>query len=539
MTPDEEEEGLSMTTYKIVVIENEPLLLRNIKRTLKEAHSGFDIVGEAMNGEDGLFLIESLRPDVVFTDIRMPIMDGLTLIQEIRARGLQPHVVILSGHQEFDYAKRALKMDVEDYLLKPLSVNELKPLMDNLHAKLTKHADDGKRRILQDLVNRDSHDLPNDVVMTGRFSEYRAFVPALYCAGSYSTFDSNWLTPAKQYWLHQDLDTLAGSHLPAAIHRWVLEPKHSNERLLLLGIRANGDGELEARIRDAAQNIFLALCGEQMPITAVIGTNGCSLLDLPYVLRTMRIRLSQGALFGQSSIITPVFNEAPSAQEVLLEPNEEKALVFSIENDHIELFKSTFRDILERYRSTHATQWRLAGMLKRVIGLFHGRNLNVTFKRLTDIELEIDELITNSILYPAVSGGMMLILEELFAFHRKQTDKPDSTAIVEEVVVYLRQRYAEPISLQATADHFGIGLTHLTRLFKKHKGMPPMEYLIGLRIEKAKELLKLSPPMTIKEIGQTIGYEDPYYMSRVFKSVTGISPSEYRSGSGSIPDTPK
>ena len=120
---------------KVFVVEDEPFLLRTIKQMIVNSHPGFSVVGEALNGRDALSLIEELRPDILFTDIRMPFMDGLTLIGELKKRGLDPITVILSGYEEFEYAKKAIRLGTFEYLLKPLSYEILEELLTNLYEK--------------------------------------------------------------------------------------------------------------------------------------------------------------------------------------------------------------------------------------------------------------------------------------------------------------------------------------------------------------------------------------------------------------------
>lgn len=106
--------------YKVVVAEDEELILNSIVKKIHNTHMGFKVVGAAQDGKEALEYIDRLSPDILFTDIRMPVMDGLELIRTVNSR--YPHIfkVVLSGFHEFEYAQQALKYEVKDYLLKPL-----------------------------------------------------------------------------------------------------------------------------------------------------------------------------------------------------------------------------------------------------------------------------------------------------------------------------------------------------------------------------------------------------------------------------------
>ena len=114
-----------MDLYRIILVDDEEEVRKSIIRKIDWQAVGFTVVGDAENGEDALEKIEALEPDVVLTDIRMPYMDGLTLAEKIRQRYPSMKIVIFSGYDDFDYAKRAIKLNVTEYILKPVNVEEL------------------------------------------------------------------------------------------------------------------------------------------------------------------------------------------------------------------------------------------------------------------------------------------------------------------------------------------------------------------------------------------------------------------------------
>jgi len=130
---------------KVVVVDDEPYLLRSIKQSIEETNGSFAVVGEALDGESALEVIRRTRPDVIFTDIRMPVLDGLELIEELRRAKEEVLPVILSGYQDFEYAKRALQIGVEDYLLKPINAKALGKLLDEWPPRSSRRENRGSR----------------------------------------------------------------------------------------------------------------------------------------------------------------------------------------------------------------------------------------------------------------------------------------------------------------------------------------------------------------------------------------------------------
>lgn len=122
--------------YRTIIVEDEALIRRNVSRKFREMDSRFEIIGEARNGQEALKLLEQAVPDLVITDIQMPVMNGLELAKHLYFAYPHVKIVILSGHHEFEYARQAITYKVEDYLLKPLTEEQLRALLHSLEIKL-------------------------------------------------------------------------------------------------------------------------------------------------------------------------------------------------------------------------------------------------------------------------------------------------------------------------------------------------------------------------------------------------------------------
>lgn len=121
--------------YSVIVAEDEPLLLENLIHKINKSGTAFEVIGSAQTGIQAYELVENLNPDVLITDIRMPVMDGLELIRKTKEYHPQTDFIITSGFSEFEYAKKALKYQVSEYLLKPIDPEELKNALLRLQTK--------------------------------------------------------------------------------------------------------------------------------------------------------------------------------------------------------------------------------------------------------------------------------------------------------------------------------------------------------------------------------------------------------------------
>ena len=127
-----------MSLYKIMLVDDEEEVRKSIIRKIPWEDTGFEVIGDAENGKDALEKIEMNEPDVVLTDIRMPYMDGLAMAERIRQTHPSIKIVIFSGFDEFEYAKKAIKLNVIEYILKPVNVEELTVILK----KIKKNLDD-------------------------------------------------------------------------------------------------------------------------------------------------------------------------------------------------------------------------------------------------------------------------------------------------------------------------------------------------------------------------------------------------------------
>ena len=142
-----------MGLYRIILVDDEEEVRKGIIKKINWETLGFEVVGDAENGQDALEKIEQLEPDVIMTDIRMPYMDGLELIAKIRQKYPSMKVLIFSGYDDFEYAQQAIKLNVTEYILKPVNVEELTEILTRVRENLDKEIE--QRRNL-DLL-RDSY----------------------------------------------------------------------------------------------------------------------------------------------------------------------------------------------------------------------------------------------------------------------------------------------------------------------------------------------------------------------------------------------
>ena len=145
--------GMKMPPYRVLVVEDEKLIRANIAEKIEQGSEKFVVVGTAADGEQALALFAARPVDVLFTDIRMPVMDGLALAQAVRTLYPTVQIVIVSGYADFAYAQHAIRLGVEEYLLKPLKRDALLDVLTRIDAKLTQAARHTDFELVRDAIN--------------------------------------------------------------------------------------------------------------------------------------------------------------------------------------------------------------------------------------------------------------------------------------------------------------------------------------------------------------------------------------------------
>ena len=515
--------------YKVIIVEDEPYIAKTIKQMIESLHPEFEVTALFFDGESALQQVNEINPDVIFTDIRMPIMDGLSFIAKLRGMESEYITILLSGYQEFGYAKQALKLGVYDYLLKPLNGDALLTLLQDVHKVLSTRNMNQQLNYVRMLMKQSTEE--NLPPVSPQLFPHKNYVYMLCCAGSFTTFTSLWHTPSKDYWLRNELDISQFSTWELNVSSWVVKGAQDNERLLVVGFSNISEDEVIAKLSFIHQQLSQQ---DTFPLTSIIRKAGTNIANIYTLLHITTIRLKKAVRFGNSSLI---LEDAPKSKLAVETPDHmnthfnysDKQLELYIQSEQNAELKIKLAKLFEFCKSNHYEQLKLERLLKQITGLFYKHTLGISENRKLEMDLEINELISNHISYDDLLKSYMLIIDELFQLRKNPTQMNDTNpALIQEVDHYIALNYAQSINLQSISTYFKINPQYLSRLYKSHKGMSPLQYLVELRITKTKELLAVNPPLVLKDIAEVVGFNDPFYLSKVFKTVTGVSPSEYR-----------
>lgn len=525
---------------KVFLVEDEYAMRERMKKNMMWEANGFCLVGEAGDGELAYPLIQELQPDILITDIRMPFMDGLQLTQLVKQSIPDLKVLILSGYDEFEYAKQAIHLGVTDYLLKPISAKKLLEALNKVAALIEterlKEANYEKSQI----GNQEKHQLEKKKFFNSLISG-RASIQVLIEKAKELEID---LT-AKAYkvlllkinalekisledeeMLKQDIDYYFSMH-PSLL---VFECTESEYAILLKGS--------ELSIMDLERVLIKQLTEilNVIPYYIGIGEGVCRISEIPHAFETANQALASRYLLKDTPILyyQKLKDDFAFEGDITIDLHgvgqpeiNHKQLESFLYNGRIEevpaFTEAYFKSLTSNLDSYLFRQYLMVDIYFMMTSFCHEmiisqesifgevQNLNLLLKDKQSFKNMIENWLKKCLRIRDSANGKG---------HGK---------LIAQVKNYLQQNYnKEGLSLNQVADYVNISPSHLSMLFSQETGQTFISYLTHIRMEKAKELLRCSKMKTL-EIGYEVGYKDAHYFSSLFKKTQNCTPKEYRS----------
>jgi two-component system response regulator YesN len=519
--------------YKAFFVEDEIVTREGIRDNVDWRGNGFEFCGEASDGEIALPLIRSIQPDLLITDIKMPFMDGLELCKIVRERMPWMKIVILSGHDEFEYAQKAINLGVTEYLLKPVTVHDLHHVLQRIAAQIDRdHREREHLEKLKSQVEENRAALRERLLLSlamGAVSSaetiekghllgldlvaecYQVVVVRIELRRGVDSFDYHEYQRVQQALaepLEQQFDVLL---IKKDVEELVLimtggTPEYLHERKDLLvqviqrqavtvgcGV-AIGCGAAKHRLTDIYQSFVEALIEAQgmgSRDTAPLNSN---------VGKAELLKINKPAV--ESYLRCGVKEDFPDFFDTFIYPLCEAALKSYMVKNYI---------VLDIALAAAKYVADLGGNVDQVVPALD--NLEATLTEITSVEHLRDRV--QDILVGALT-------------YRDSQANQQHGVMLRQVHDYIDQHYMDAnLSLNEAATQVNLSPSHFSTVFSQETGQTFKEYLTEARLKRAKELLR-STTLRSFEISYQVGYSDPHYFSYVFRKHTGLSPKEYR-----------
>ena len=523
---------------KVLIIDDEKLVRQMVMRCINWEEIDLQIVGEASSARMGMELIEELEPDMIFMDVRMPGIDGLSCSRMILEKHPQIKILILSGHGEFEYASEGIKIGVFDYLLKPINAEEVRKAaikardaiveernhraeFEHYREELEKHAGYIRDRQLAALI--------------------RGAVPRQYLE-SLAYFGVS---------LKDDIYQVALVEMGKDTEN-ITEEEKLLRKMYVRSLIEDYYGDTPGiYVVDSGSAWLIILNNESEHVIYDKGEELCHYLKNN---TEMEVCLGVGNVYKDITRLRESYREAKDALKYRFVSQEEGVIYFrdiypyyDMENEAVlndEILHEMGNDIRIGDRAkagelldTVLKNMKKSGGERRQIVIYAIQILAEIMKVLGELKLEdessdlqlsslIEGIFTKNSFDEIQDYLQNAVSEACVLIGTKVSDKEKD--LLHKVKDYIGEHYtSEDISLNLIADTFYVNASYLSRVFKEKTGVTFSNYLLNLRMEKARELI-LRTDLKAYEIAEKVGIPDPHYFSSCFKKHTGMSVSEFK-----------
>ncbi|ALS26263.1 two-component system response regulator [Paenibacillus sp. 32O-W] len=524
--------------HHVLIVDDEPFQ-RRVLANIARKHPETLAVYEAANGKLALEAVRCHPVDVVVTDIKMPMMDGLSFIEEIHRDYPALKVVILSGYRQFEYAQRALRFVAFDYLVKPVREDHIVKMLDDAYRAIRE--EEAQRREKEDLAYQLKYALP----------VYREHQLNKWIKGGLTREEASGLwqqagLPQHGYvlalsWTNlADRDRTSRQPDPDAIMRLAercLAPYgfagcfQDAERDHILYVLLRADSHFQDERLDAVLDEMNVAAAKTLALNASAGLSRWrsslhehgkeageeAMLAAAY---TFYIGASRIVRFAEAPALLPGVHVGLAKEEEAMEETLRQGL-----SDRIgAIVEAVFERLLQKGCVVpEALRSRIAHYALKVAGVMAPFASEAEYRETLDaLEREHARADTLAALKDALRRGM-----ERIADHIRATRSHKHERIMERCIRYVDEHYMDALHLETIATAFHFSPNYLNTLFKQYTGMTFGKYLSDLRIRKAVELLKQSDAR-VYEVASKVGFVDEKYFYRVFKRKFGYTPEEYR-----------
>lgn len=541
--------------YTLLIVDDEPTVRMGLRSYFDWASYGIELAGEADDGDVALEMIAREQPDIILTDVRMPSMDGITMSQRISAEYPDIKIIFVSGHDDADYLKSAMKVSAVDYIFKPVNLQELGTVIKRVVADLD--AKSSEKMHKEELLVKLKEGMP---LLREKFllSLIGEGAPKAELAERVAFLGLDLRADAAYWVMVVSVDDLAE----------VMESRSERDRQLLwysvlnifeelLGTHMRGYafehragefvGVLQLAEQDsdsgteAAEALF-ALAGDlrsnlsrwlKISVTIGISDLAAGLTGLAPAYKQAREAADYKWYLGKNRIITMdslegAEPEGSAIRKFDYELND--ALISALKADDEIKAREAVGSIFASMAYTRPDGLKYVRNLCMQLVLAVGQlilELGAGEPELEAMEAEL----TEALYQKETLKEMRELIESYLAavagrIREKRAGKMAN--VIERVRAYIEQNYANgSLTVADIGKAVYLSSTYVSLLFKQETGQTVGEYLTQVRVEKAKELLR-DPQYKFYDICHAIGYTDPSYFTKLFKKVTGVTPSAYR-----------
>lgn len=537
---------------KVFLVEDEYIVREGIKNNIDWEKNGYDFCGETSDGELAFPMISEKRPDIVITDIRMPFMDGIELSRMIKEEYPEIKIIILSGHEEFEYAKAAIQIGVEEYLLKPINGDELLQVVNRVAQKIKEENE--SRETLQEGEGDENFEYAKRQLLSSLIDDNASLSDAMeqgkkihlnLMAQCYNIMMLKLQRKNKEQGFSQrilELYKTMEDTLKEQDGQSIMFDRAPEGKVILF----MGSGEEEIRRNmDVFAGQFREILPEYEDVTyfGSVGVPVMRLRELGESYEAASHGFSYRFLTEPNQIVDnhTVFDQARNEKKFScsigsvdiqnLDKQKIESFLKGGEMDEIQFF-------VEEYMKNTGDAGKNSMIFRQyiVMDMFFAASHFLT--QITDGREQLGEPFESPEQMQKIVSDLeatVVYIKELFTKVMQVRDArttEHNSDVVENAKKYISENYHdEELTLNTVAHEVNVSPNHLSAMFSQKTGQTFVKYLTDVRMHRAKELLKCTSKRS-NEICEEVGYRDPHYFSHLFKKNVGCSPIQYRERGG-------
>ncbi|MFC4388764.1 response regulator [Gracilibacillus marinus] len=505
---------------KVFLVDDDIFVRKGIQTLINWKEYGFEVCGEADNGEDALEQIHQLKPDLVLTDIRMPVLDGLELIERVISEMNQaPSFIVISGYNDFKYAQKALRFGVEDFLLKPVD-------QDEIHATL--------ERVSETIVQRNEKNVSKNELST------ETIIKSLLADDIEMSKIKNMEHPI----LHANKYTFVkieanGMYLDYPTMEQVMDEILTQGERDYITFYENGIGCYCVVITDlflskneyTLERYFMEVDKEfnkqlDSPICIYIGKTVSTLLELKHSYSTAKDLIQYKYISNEGSVIDYNITNK-QAYYIDIEKMEYDQMMEYVEENNKKAIKKQVHSMLQSAVNKNLAKDAIRTIVNR---LNHEVLKQIKDANKYDPTMDHFKQMIEWDQYPLTLDQIVELWSSFLlecASLLKEWNHTQMKGTIHQIKKFIHSNYNQPITMKSIANEFYMNPVYMGQLFKKTYGVYFKDYILNVRITEAKKLLRTTD-FRVYEVAQKVGFNNPDYFVTQFEKTVGTTPSQYR-----------
>jgi len=534
-----ERNGMAMNSYTALLVDDEPIILRSLSYAIPWTDLHITNVLTAKNGEEALKLFHEHQPDIIISDIRMPTLNGISLMSEVMKRKENLIFIVISGYGEFEYARESLKHGATGYLLKPIDHDELTAMLEKSIQKLKSQQEAtqesqqlldsvntlsllARERMFAELIEGNQRALKHINWLDDQYLQQPYYMMVVQL-DHITTFNKRWSTDERRLWLFAVRNILeewsTNNQALAAF------PLHSGEWILFF--KNMPDDHKKQLAKDIVLHVKkYSKLSCSVGISAIVHSleqlhhayiSACDALHQRFYASTEHVFIDQDQDEGKLTQSTSGWQYPKWLEKNIIDSI--RTLEFASTREYLQQLR------LELERG-NLTKDALIRYIVEIAVITRREFEHLQIELPSTVDELIQHLMESDTLEEAITA-LSKAVEQWISHFEHQQHNEEGPALIERAISYIKNHYHNDIGIDEVCEFIGLSASHFCTLFKQITGSTFLEYVTNCRIEKAKYLL-LHTEVKVYQLAPLVGYQDSKYFTQVFKKMTGMTPSEYR-----------